>query len=47
MEKELAVLPNVDHIGLDYFQPGYKYSNMTLHADVQNLASQMILQTAS
>jgi len=38
MEAEITVMPNVDHIGVDYFYPGYKYSNLTLHADVQKLS---------
>ena len=38
MEAEITVMPNVDHIGVDRFYPGYKYSNMTLHADVQQLS---------
>ena len=37
LETEISSIPNVDHISLDYFYPGYKYSNMTLHSDVSNL----------
>ncbi len=38
MEAEISSFPNVDHVGLDYFYPGYSYSNSTLHADVQDLS---------
>jgi hypothetical protein len=37
MEAEISSFPDVDHVGLDYFYPGYSYSNSTLHADVQDL----------
>jgi hypothetical protein len=37
MEVEISSFPDVDHVGLDYFYPGYSYSNSTLHADVSDL----------
>ncbi len=39
MERELTNMTGiVDHISLDSFAPGYKYSGMTLQADVSDLS---------
>ena len=37
MEKNINLISNVDQISVDYFYPGYKYSDLVMQADVTNL----------
>lgn len=37
MEDKINQMTNVDQVSVDYFYPGYKYSDLVLHADVVNL----------